>query len=689
MNVVSSSSEEQMFDQSLEEDSQKTTEDPLSFRPHSEKTISKGSLSFKEKKILLDIPIQQSYVETQTSNMRDLYNLSRTDSRYVDFSGIYPRINYLQGSSPQEIRHWYDFGAINSIYLTSPDFPEISELPHWILSGVRDCYLNNPTITPKDTLVLKFLSSGPDFYEENRYPAFHFIQLAESEAFSISITNKKTSFQKYCENDIHYRRALGIRIILQGMEAGFKKGFRTYGGNKIYSSVMISPAKITPRAAENYLRTKIDLLDKGAQHRICQYRGHTRGRCFSCSPSKDKETDEDCGAGICICKPDCYPKEYHQDLRLHRGRVISKDIITCIYEIARGKARMVINYKKLNDNTVFDGYFLPHKESLINWTTDKKIFSKFDCKSGFWQIKMHPDSILYTSFSTPQGQYEWLVMPFGLKNAPQIFQRIMDSIFKDYDFIFVYVDDVLILSDNIESHLKHLDIFIELCIKNGLALSEKKTKLIQEQIDFLGMKIDGKGIELQSHILEKINSFPDKLIDKKQVQSFLGILNYASDFIKNLALLRKPFQDLLKKNKVFSFDKSLENQVKKIKEYCKILPKLQLPKDNDDLILETDASENYWSGVLKKIDYNSEQEKIGESICRYCSGTFTDNQTRYHINEKELLAVVKSCQKLFYFLLPKKFLLRTDNTHVKAFIKNNLPSKPEYKRLIRWQTLLF
>ncbi|KAJ9536290.1 hypothetical protein OSB04_un000538 [Centaurea solstitialis] len=357
-------------------------------------------------------------------------------------------------------------------------------------------------------------------------------------------------------------------------------------------------------------------------------------------------------------------------------------------EIARGKARMVINYKKLNDNTVFDGYFLPHKESLINWTTDKKIFSKFDCKSGFWQIKMHPDSILYTSFSTPQGQYEWLVMPFGLKNAPQIFQRKMDSIFKDYDFIFVYVDDILILSDNIESHLKHLDIFIELCIKNGLALSEKKTKLIQEQIDFLGMKIDGNGIELQSHILEKINSFPDKLVDKKQVQSFLGILNYASDFIKNLALLRKPFQDLLKKNKVFSFDKSLENQVKKIKEYCKILPKLQLPKDNDDLILETDASENYWSGVLKKIDYNSEQEKIGESICRYCSGTFTDTQTRYHINEKELLAVVKSCQKLFYFLLPKKFLLRTDNTQVKAFIKNNLPSKPEYKRLIRWQTLL-
>jgi hypothetical protein len=85
---------------------------------------------------------------------------------------------------------------------------------------------------------------------------------------------------------------------------------------------------------------------------------------------------------------------------------------------------------------------------------------------------------------------------------------------------------------------------------------------------------------------------------------------------------------------------------------------------------------------LKKLD------KEKETLCRYCSGTFSDTETRYHINEKELLAVVKSCQTLYYFLLPKKFLLRTDNTQVKAFIQNNLPSKPEYKRYIRWQTLL-
>lgn len=92
-------------------------------------------------------------------------------------------------------------------------------------------------------------------------------------------------------------------------------------------------------------------------------------------------------------------------------------------EQKRGKPRMVINYKRLNDLTVFDGYFLPNKELLINKTLNKKWFSKFDCKSGLYQIKLTEAAKPLTAFSTPQGQYIWNVMPMGLKNAPQIFQR--------------------------------------------------------------------------------------------------------------------------------------------------------------------------------------------------------------------------------------------------------------------------
>ncbi|XP_004293016.1 PREDICTED: enzymatic polyprotein-like [Fragaria vesca subsp. vesca] len=90
-------------------------------------------------------------------------------------------------------------------------------------------------------------------------------------------------------------------------------------------------------------------------------------------------------------------------------------------EQLRGKARMVIDYRDVNKKTVKDGYQIAQVRVLINRLRGAKIFSKFDAKSGFWQVKMHPDSIVLTAFGTPQGHYEWLVMPFGLKQAPSIF----------------------------------------------------------------------------------------------------------------------------------------------------------------------------------------------------------------------------------------------------------------------------
>ena len=199
-------------------------------------------------------------------------------------------------------------------------------------------------------------------------------------------------------------------------------------------------------------------------------------------------------------------------------------------------------------------------------------------------------------------------------------------------------------------------------------------------MNFLGLLIDSEGIELQNHILEKIENFPEKIIDRKQLQRFLVILNYAEGFIKNLADLRKPLRKLTSEKNKFVFTKEHEKQIKFIKSQCINLPKLKLPLDEDDLILETNSSDSTWAAVLKrrKNDY--------EELCRYTSRTFTPTEEKYHINDKEFLAVVKGLKKFSYFLLPKRFLLRTDNTQVKAFIKNNLPSKPKYERLIRWQT---
>ena len=113
-------------------------------------------------------------------------------------------------------------------------------------------------------------------------------------------------------------------------------------------------------------------------------------------------------------------------------------------EIKREKTRIVINYKEVNKSTKFDRYYIPNKEILINLTRGRNYYNKFNCKSRFWQIKMDNDSIPIIDFSTPRGHYEWFVMPFGLKNTPQIFQRKIDKILSDYsDFIIVYIDDIL------------------------------------------------------------------------------------------------------------------------------------------------------------------------------------------------------------------------------------------------------
>ena len=124
----------------------------------------------------------------------------------------------------------------------------------------------------------------------------------------------------------------------------------------------------------------------------------------------------------------------------------------------------------------------------------------------------------------------------------------MDKIFYDYSsFRIVYINDMLICSDNEKDHEKHLNIFITLCKEHGIVFSEKKVEIKKKEIEFLGMVIDSKGIKLQSHIPEKIKDFPDELRTKEMINKFLGCLNYSFDFIKDLTKERHKLQKLLTK----------------------------------------------------------------------------------------------------------------------------------------------
>ncbi|KAL0298038.1 UNVERIFIED_CONTAM: putative enzymatic polyprotein [Sesamum calycinum] len=264
-------------------------------------------------------------------------------------------------------------------------------------------------------------------------------------------------------------------------------------------------------------------------------------------------------------------------------------------------------------------------------------------------IKMESESKKFIAFSTPQGQYIWNVLPMGLANAPQIFQRKMDNLFKDYfEFMFVYIDDILIASKNMKEHIKHLEIFSDACYKEGLVLSEKKATIAVNKIEFLGILIDETGIELQEHIVEKIRNFPDILKDKKQLQSFLGV-NFAGIFIKDLAKYRKDFRPLLKEtdSAKWKWEEIHTQRVRELKQVCNNLPKLAIPQDEDELVVYTDANDYRWAAVLMK------RTTTGEEPCRYTRGLFNEQQARvWHINEKEFFAIWKAFKKwpFFYWL---------------------------------------
>nr|GEY76195.1 retrotransposon protein, putative, Ty3-gypsy subclass [Tanacetum cinerariifolium] len=223
----------------------------------------------------------------------------------------------------------------------------------------------------------------------------------------------------------------------------------------------------------------------------------------------------------------------------------------------KGKERMVFNYKSLNDNTYKDQYSLPGINAIIKRIGGAKIFSKFNLKSGFHQVAMDEESIPWTAFLVPGGLYEWLVMPFGLKNAPAVFQRKMDKCFKGTEsFIAVYIDDILVFSKNEKEHAKHLEKMLKICEDNGLVLSPTKMKIAVSTIDFLRVVIGEGMIKLQPHIIKKIVNFNEEELKTKK-----GLRMKSSDY----------------------------ELVRKIKEQVQNLPDLEIPPENAYIILETDG----------------------------------------------------------------------------------------------------
>jgi len=275
-------------------------------------------------------------------------------------------------------------------------------------------------------------------------------------------------------------------------------------------------------------------------------------------------------------------------------------------EIKRGKARMVINYKKLNDATIGDSYKLPRKDYILQKIKGCDWFSSFDAKSGYYQIRLSEGTKPLTAFSCPQGHYQWNVLPFGLKQAPSIYQRFMDNALRGLEHIcLAYIDDILVFTKGTkEQHLKDVEIVLNRISEKGIVISKKKSQLAKKEIEYLGLIFKENGtLDLSPHVQEKIQAFPDELKDRKQIQRFLGCLNYIANegFFKNLATERKILQKKISEKVPWSWTEQDTLTVKTIKRKIKVLPSLYNPTENDFLIVEIDADKTTWAGCMRAL----------------------------------------------------------------------------------------
>ena len=320
-----------------------------------------------------------------------------------------------------------------------------------------------------------------------------------------------------------------------------------------------------------------------------------------------------------------------------------------------GGWRVCGDYRRLNNQTPDDKYPVRNIHDFTAELQGKRIFSKVDLFKGYHQIPVNKDDVAKTGVITPFGLFVFDRTPFGLKNAGQDFQRMMDEIMADIPHVFVYIDDILIASVTPEEHLHDLKQVFESLSDNGLVVNKAKCVLGQESLEFLGYHLDSKGI---SPLPERVNAIKETKppTTVKELQRFLGMVNYYRRFIPKAAHhLYHMFEALKGKPKTIKWNNDLQLSFEAIKEALASATLLHHPRSDAPLALTTDASKLAIGGVLEQCGPR------GWEPLAFYSAKLQPGQQLWPPFDRELLAAFRSIRHFRQMLEGRHFTLFTDH----------------------------
>jgi len=256
-----------------------------------------------------------------------------------------------------------------------------------------------------------------------------------------------------------------------------------------------------------------------------------------------------------------------------------------------GTKRLCVDYRDLNRVTIKNKYPLPRIDVLFEQLQGAKVFSKIDLNSGYHQLRIREEDIEKTTFSTRYGHYEYIVMSFGLTNAPAVFMEAMNRMLHEYldDFVVVFLDDILIYSKSEEEHERHLRLVLDALRKNQFYAKLKKCAFWLFEVAFLGHVINQHGILVDPKNVASVVSW-QRPTTLTEIRSFLGLAGYYRRFVQDFSCIAKPLTRLTEKGVPFVWNNDCDTSFQTLKDKLVNAPILALPESGKRFTVYTDAS---------------------------------------------------------------------------------------------------